>query len=381
MNRVGNNLTSDTISILRFPLTVGVVFVHFSLSKGLNIHGNFYALYNPGWYYFIINFISEVLSKLCVPSFFFISGFLFFNKENFNKIIYIQKISTRIQSLFIPFILWNLLAAAFIFCKSTIPLISNYYPPIEIKISFARLFNTFFCNSNNCGILVYPPDFPPPMNICPINIPLWYIRELMIMVLLSPLIYWINKNGGKYTIFILGLIWYTNPLLWPQAFYFQMFIQALFFFSWGAMYNIYKINFIQLFRKDKWIICTLYCVIALTDSLTKGTTYSLYIHTFGLLLGVPFSFIIASYLVEFNIIRQKQILIDSCFFIFAFHSLFMNDIAKYAFKTLHIPESNPFIMLIYYLSVPITTIGLCISLYTSLRSITPYFCRLLTGNR
>ena len=78
MNRTTNkNLISDTINLLRFPLIVGVVFIHFSLSKGLNIHGTFYGLNNPSWFFFIVNFISEVLSRTCVPTFFFISGFLF----------------------------------------------------------------------------------------------------------------------------------------------------------------------------------------------------------------------------------------------------------------------------------------------------------------
>lgn len=237
-NREGKILTSDTIKLLRFPLTIGVVFVHFSLSKGLNIHGLFYGLNNPAWFFFVINLISEVITRLCVPSFYFISGFLFFNKNLFNKKLYIQKLKARVQSLFIPFILWNIIAAIFLLCKSTIPLVSNYYPPIEIIISFERVLNTFFCNSNNSGIIVFPPNFPPPLDICPINIPLWYVRELMIMTLLSPLIFWISKKGGKVAIFVLALIWYTTPLLLPQTRYFPMFIQAL-FFSLGAHFITY----------------------------------------------------------------------------------------------------------------------------------------------
>ncbi len=379
--REGKDLTSETIKALRFPLTVGVVFIHFSLSKGLNIHGVIYGLNNPTWFFFIINIISEVISKLCVPSFFFISGFLFFNKTFFNKILYIQKVNTRVQSLFIPFILWNIIAVFSLLFKSNIPFVSNYYPPIEIKISLERILNTFFCNSNNSGIIVFPPNFPPPLDICPINIPLWYVRELMIMVLLSPLTYWIIKKGGKLSIIVLALIWYTTPLLLPKAHYFPMFIQALFFFSWGAFYNIHQINFIHLFREAKYIFCILYFIIAMTDALTKGSTYSLYIHTLGLLVGIPFVFIIASYIAEYWNNRPKQILIDSCFFIYAFHSLFMNDMAKFVFKTLNIPESNSFIMLLFYLSVPIITTGICISLYSFIRSIMPHFCRLLIGNR
>lgn len=374
-------LTSETISILRFPLTVGVVFIHFSLSRGLNIHGTFYGLNNPNWFFFVTNFISEVLSKLCVPSFFFISGFLFFNKNYFDINLYIQKVRNRVQSLFIPFILWNIIAALFLLCKSTIPFVSNYYPPIEIKFSLVRLFNTFFNNSNNSGLLVYPADFPPPLDICPINIPLWYVRELMIMILLSPAIYWVSKKGSKLSIIIIGLLWYTIPILLPQARYIPMFFQALFFFSWGAFHNINKIDFINTFRKYKWFICTLYLIIAITDAFTKESIYSYYIHTIGLLFGIPFLFVIASYFVNCTIIRQRRILIESCFFIYSFHSLFMNDVAKFAFKSFNIPDSNPFIWSVFYLSVPIITTGSCISLYYILRSIAPHFCRLLIGNR
>lgn len=382
MNRTKNkNLISDTINLLRFPLIVGVVFIHFSLSKGLNIHGTFFGLNNPSWFFFIVNFISEVLSKTCVPTFFFISGFLFFYKANFNRELYIQKIENRVRSLLIPFILWNIIAAVCIFCKSTIPFISNYYPPIEIKISFIRLFNTFFCNSNNSGILVYPPDFPPPMDICPINIPLWYIRELMIMVILSPIIYGIIKKGRVYSPIILGLFWYFSPLFLPVGCYLSMLSQALFFFSFGAFYSINKIDFADFCLKNKASICTIYIIIAIIDVLTKESTYSTYIHTFGILFGVLSAFSITSYFVEYRKTKTNQILTNSSFFIYACHTLFMNDAAKFAFKTLQVPDNNPFIMLTFYLSVPIITIGICFSLYAVLLCISPHLCRLLTGGR
>ncbi len=53
-----DELLSKTISFLRFPLTVGVVFIHFSLVKGLNVQGVRHGLDNPEWYFFIMNLLS-----------------------------------------------------------------------------------------------------------------------------------------------------------------------------------------------------------------------------------------------------------------------------------------------------------------------------------
>ena len=46
-----DTLISKTINSLHFPLTVGVVFIHFCLSKGLNIHGKFYGVDNPDCFF------------------------------------------------------------------------------------------------------------------------------------------------------------------------------------------------------------------------------------------------------------------------------------------------------------------------------------------
>lgn len=78
-----DELLSKTISYLRFPLTVGIVFIHFSLHEGLEIHGIKHGLDNPEWFFFIVYFISQVLARIGVPLFFVISGFLFFLWKRF----------------------------------------------------------------------------------------------------------------------------------------------------------------------------------------------------------------------------------------------------------------------------------------------------------
>ena len=105
-----DELLSKTISYLRFPLTVGVAFIHFDLSQGLDIKGLTYGLNNPDWYFFIINLISGTLATTGVPLFLVISGYLFFYRKDFSGDVYKQKLKSRAKTLLVPFILWNVIA-------------------------------------------------------------------------------------------------------------------------------------------------------------------------------------------------------------------------------------------------------------------------------
>ena len=100
---------SKVIKFLRFPLIVGVVLIHSTLSN-MMIHGQ-PVLIGDDWYFFktLTKLLSGILAHVAVPLFFFISGYLFFIKlKSFNLMAYKQSIGKRIFSLVIPYIFWNL---------------------------------------------------------------------------------------------------------------------------------------------------------------------------------------------------------------------------------------------------------------------------------
>lgn len=195
-------LISKTIDNLRFPLTVGVVFIHFYIGNGLNISGITYGMENPDWYYFIVNIVSLVFAQISVPLFFVISGFLFFLGSNdFNSDLYISKIKKRVKTLLIPYILWNVIAVVWEL-KCFIPFLSAYFPPVELKFSVIRIINTFICESNNMGIFIHPGGELEKNatctveNVFPIHVPFWYVRDLILLVVLTPVIYRFIKYWG-----------------------------------------------------------------------------------------------------------------------------------------------------------------------------------------
>ena len=71
-------LQSQTINVLRFPLALGVVFIHMTPATVAPIDASFPLASPQGIYNLILIVTSHVIPVVAVPGFFFISGLLFF---------------------------------------------------------------------------------------------------------------------------------------------------------------------------------------------------------------------------------------------------------------------------------------------------------------
>ena len=252
----------------------------------------------------------------------------------------------------------------------------------EIQLSFVRVFNTFFnCNLTN-GIIVSPIEYTMTENISepfPIDIPLWYVRDLMVMVIIAPFIYCMIKTFHAWYLVGLCVAWYFRDLIIPDGGYIHMLLTALFFFSWGCSFSILHIDFIEVMQKVR-SLSLLYIPIAILDTLTLYTDYNIYIHNVGILLGIIMVVNIASQIVMSGKVIINRLLYNSPFFIFAFHKLIIDDVAKVVFSLFHLPDST-FVMMTLYVIVPLITIFICVLLYKVFKQISPFACNLLSGGR
>ena len=375
MEMTNDELLSKTISYLRFPLTVGVVFIHFTPSDGLTFRAK--------WFFFIVNIISQVWATIGVPLFFIISGFLFFYRKDFDCSIYKQKLKSRARTLLIPFLLWNLIAIVWQL-KCFLPIFSSFYRPVEIQVSFLRIINTFLCNTYNSGIFVGPPSTEPITGLYPIDVPLWYVRDLMAIIIMSPIIYFAIKKTKQWFILVVGLFWLLTSIILQKGnsihIYIGMLLTASFFFSWGAFYSINKNNIVLCFREVKYS-AIIYFPIAIADALTKGLEFNIFIHKIGILFGVVAAVVVVSLLLESNKVKVNTILANSSFFVFALHTIFMGDFVRFLFTLFHIPVNNPYAILALYFFVPFFCVLVCLSLYLLLKRYFPKTCNLLTGGR
>lgn len=374
-----DQLLSKTISYLRFPLTVGVVFIHFSLHNGLEVHGQVHGMGNPDWFFFIVNLVSQVLARVCVPLFFIISGYLFFYNTDFDNRVYARKLKSRSRSLLVPYVVWNFIAILWMM-KCLIPLVASFFRPVEIDISFQRIISTFFCNTDNHGIFVGPDPTVPDTATYPIDGPLWYIRDLMVLVVLSPLIHWLIKRLKMMLPVTLFLGWFLSPVIFPNGGYLEMLVTAGFFFSWGAYMSINRRNMVVDFSRFKFLPF-IYLAVALLDAYVRLDAPNPYLHRVGVILGIISTVVVASSLLEKDRVKVNLTLGGSSFIIFASHGIYIGDLGKLLFTVLHVPENNPYCMLALYFAVPLLCVLFGIALYVLLRKYCPVLLRLLNGGR
>ena len=312
----------DVISALRLPLIVLVTYAH---SYGGVAEG--YSLIGSGWdsYEVLKIVMSQTLVKVAMPTFFVMSGYLFFaNVEKFNKEIYQQKLWRRIKTLLIPYIIWNLLMAA------------------KLKMFSLSIFWT------------------------PANMPLWFLRDLMIVSLLTPIIYIGVKKLG-YWLFVLLLpiyltgIWAIQPGLNPYA---------ICFFTLGAFLSIREMNLIDTCLKLEKSAYTLTIVLALVMILSyPSVAYSLLLLCFRV-VSVMAAFCLAYRIFSRTDKRIPKTVCDASYFIFLAHYVFFFSLIDDTFFSLF-GLSMPSLC-IHYLLCPLLKVAIFIATYYLYRKVKNY---------
>lgn len=175
--------------------------------------------------------IAFAWGRLFFPLFFFISGYLFYVKiSNPNWQTWKQKYRSRVKSLLIPYIIWNILCLLQMFVLKYTPIIGKY-----MNSDYNRLIHSDFIE------WIYT------LFIVPAGFHLWFIRDLILIVAISPLLYGCIKSR-------IGLFIYFSLIIFI-SFYISWF-QSLTMFSIGAVCAIHNIP-IEVKLKYRWALILL----------------------------------------------------------------------------------------------------------------------------
>lgn len=369
LNKNSEELLLKTIDWLRFPLIVGVVFIHTDFSA-LSLKGiDSINLANYPIFTVISSLFSKIIFEICVPLFFFISGYLFFYKTaGFTAKIYFQKLKKRVRSLFIPYIFWNLIVLLLLFLAQYFlvgGLVSGKNKPIA-DFSLSDWIWSFWDTSK------INPDLHKSL---PINSPLWFIRDLMVIVLVSPVIYFIIKKIGVYAIITFGLLWFLNPFYYIPG----CSTVSLFFFSAGAYFSIKQKNIIEIIKPNFTFICPLYVLIIATETYFYYHNLSNELYCVGILTGMALALSITAYFIGSGKWKAEAYLSKSSFFIFAYHRLPLVFVIKLLFTFIH-PQSEMALLLLYIIC-PAIVIGFGLVAHRILGKISPKFTSMISGGR
>ena len=170
-----SNYFHNKVLILNIALTFVIVMLH---SKPLNRIG----INNEGDYALIHAVV--VFAQIGVPMFFFISAMLFYKSlSSMSKIK--DKLMTRIRSLVIPSILWNIIFVGIYWTMTHISFIASMMnmPPVPSDIAGIML------SIINSKYTV-----------------LWFVKDLIVFSLMSPVFYVMLKSKIIMVVSICGLV-------------------------------------------------------------------------------------------------------------------------------------------------------------------------------
>lgn len=357
-----NKYLSDKLKITSLTGMIIVVYVH-SYNLTVNFNSGSISFYNQ-YNHLLQNFFIDYIGVIALALFFSISGYLFFLnfKVDFDNIF--TKYQRKVKSLLLPYLLWSLWGIFIYFILQSIPQSKEFFTRDFVSsYHHDKILETLFIN--------------------PIPYQLWFLRDLIMMVICSPLIYLALKYAKIIPVFILFLNW-----LGFLDISFVIFADnSIFFFSAGAYLSI---NNQELIAKRSsrstglslaliWILLVVFDTILMEGQtghplipslIKKSTTVT------GLLaLWSAYDLVISK---KQTLSRKLLSFSSYSFFIYLSHEPLLTMIKKGLF---YITGYSELISMANFLIAPILTILICVNSAKLIHSLHPKFYHMINGGR
>lgn len=275
---------SDCVKFLRFLLPCLVVFRHAPFPSGDITCGD-------GLEMTLLILFNKVLCLCAVPTFFMISGYYFFKGINEWKwSTYSEKIKRRCKTLLFPYLLWNGLFVLPIVCLYLFGVYDwESFVSYFSEKGFLRIF--WDCNgwllNGVTNILGYSVSIGNPLDA-----PLWFIRDLMIVSLCAPLWYYLIKHINSWVVLCIGVVVYLFNIL--------PFSMALLFFTIGAFFMLNKRDPIEFFLRFRVLFVVMSLMLVTIATITYGNNQQISDFSVRLfrLFGIPVLFLFTTHFVK-----------------------------------------------------------------------------------
>ncbi len=345
---------SNKIKNVSLFMTFFVVLLHSNnLAKGVGVNLNS----------IVQNFIGQGIVRIAVPTFFLISGYLFFYNFEPSMEKWKYKFKSRFKSLFIPYVIWCTGWLIILFLVELVPIGRVIFSDrIIADYSLKELFiNTY----------IYPLPYQ-----------FWYIRSLMLDVILAPVFYYIIKSLGKKSLPILVVVWFLYPIseMLGGIWILQVFNYPFTIFAIGAALAIHKVDlhFKDIENKHVVVLGVLYilaCVVRTALMYTELPLLDLAENVL-ILFGVPFMWLLYDRMPS---IKDRKIDIAKYgIFIYFFHIPFQSILKKMWFIVM--PTGDVSSLIIFFIA-PVISILVCIVFAMFLRRYMNKIYMVLTGGR
>lgn len=370
------DLRSQSLDLLRFPLAVVVVTVHLFTLEGIKISGNSLDVTDSAFFLNITLFVRAFFSGISVPVYFFIAGYVFFfNIDKFSKIEYGQKIRNRVKSLLIPYVVWNALEILLIVIKS-LPVFNDFVNDVgaELTLSLKSILSCFWLYQGELFPDLMIADAPA---IYPLVYPLWFLRDLMIVVIFTPILYFALRQIKYFALVVLFILYITPVSLIGERFHFLS--TAFLFFSIGAYMSIFRMDIFKMFSPFFLPTIILFPLLGFTYIYSNRLETASYIKMASAFVALPLTYNLAAWLLRKSYIKVSSFLAAASFFIYVSHELVCFRILKVIFVLVK-PDGDLCIIMVYLLA-EIFTILLLLFVFYTLKRYTPSLLKVVAGRK
>lgn len=363
--------TSRRITSLRFLLAVMVVFIHNNfttenLAELYEAEGIVIAFNQGAFGMWVQRFISGGIALCAVPLFFLFAAYLQFRKND----SYGTLLRKRAKSLALPFFLWPVLnVALFVGVKllvaRTVPGFLERPGAIpQFEWTAADWLHAFFGYEDMTKGRTFGGYLGQ----------MWFVRDLFILILLSPLI---SLSARKFPV---------CSLLFVSFFYFcdvrplVVASQALFYYTLGLFWAEYDVPLLDCVRRIRWkAILPLYIALWLARWLVFGEYSPCY---WFMVLASCLVMLKASALIEKSAraFSAAEKLSAVSFWLFAIHMPFLLNGVQLVWRKL-LPMTTPARCIAEYFCVSILVVALGTAGGLLLRKICPPLFSVLNGGR
>lgn len=346
---------SELIKAMRFPLIVLVLYVHSVRPEAVPME---WSLDGQNIFRIFTEVVSHYLGGLSLCWFFFLSGFLFFynKKRQFGWHWVKGKYKRRVKSVLLPYLIWNLLNVAVIL------VVTSIFGWADITVSRDPL------DAVEKGPLFW-------FITGPIDYPLWYLRELIVLSILAPLLYYPVKKWPGITLFVLLVLYYA-PIFGLNFFLFP----SLSFFGIGALMSIRRDNLVGICYRFRYPAAILALVLLVVTILMYNYGWDNYAFLFFAPFGMVTFLNFCNWLFMHAGLRKWMLkLTETVFFIYAAHEIYILGWTKGLF--LRVLGDSLWAQWVSFLMVPLVSLFICLFLFYLIKRIMPEALAVICGFR
>lgn len=300
------------------------------------------------WWHFQYQTMQEVL-RIDIACFIMLSAYLFYRNFTIKRLG--EKLNKRLHSLLIPYLLWNTIYYVFYLVASRIPGLRTIANRSDLSFSLSDAWQAI-------TKYTYNPVF-------------WFMYQIILLVLLTPIIYLLLKNiwvGALFLIVLLALLFKTVSIS-------ELNLDALIYYSFAA----YAAMHLKKIAEKSWSVHrAIIGVIFLIAGILLSRSYYTHFVIAGIVLYQLFVVVGIWLIVNEDWLGDIRPFMTCTFFVYATHFIvvrFINKLAALLFS------GSRLVCMIMYIGMPFIAVAICYQAARLMRRYLPNIWKVLNGGR